>query len=288
MKNYVDKYYDNDRPVVCIYHRGCNDGQVAAYIVKSLIKRAVLISADYGDPVPELPNGAIVYIVDFSYQPEDLDKIANAVNQVYVIDHHKTAIDKLNGYNNPKVKCILDHTKSGAMLTWKFFTNHPEPDYVLYAQDYDLWKFEYSNTKPYVRYMKSLEFSYESYRQCFERPREEIIKLGKTLLADDRKSINWHLDNTRRHIEFCGYQDVPIFNVPKYLVSETLNDFLIMNPSYKFAIGYHDTATQRIFRLNSLKKSGFSVRELAEKNGGGGHDSSASFKVDRSHPLAQI
>ena len=51
----------------------------------------------YGDPIPDLTNQT-VYIVDFSFDPEELVKAARVADSVLLLDHHAAAYDKWREY----------------------------------------------------------------------------------------------------------------------------------------------------------------------------------------------
>ncbi len=92
---------------VIIYHSPhCPDGIMAAAIAFRALKargeEAELVPASYERPLEEFVlaervSGAMVYILDFSFSPEDTDRLLAMVGphgKVVVCDHHKTAVEK--------------------------------------------------------------------------------------------------------------------------------------------------------------------------------------------------
>src|SRR5262245_46679499 len=95
-----------------IYHGSCADGFASvwlankAYFDKNSVHSSLenpshwyidTHAATYGDPPPNVTD-RVVYILDFSYPKEQMEKIANYAQFVTVIDHHESAIRKLDGF----------------------------------------------------------------------------------------------------------------------------------------------------------------------------------------------
>ena len=128
-----------------LYHGGCSDGFGAAFAAWMRLQHQATeyIPVSYGKPMPDIPDGSDVYIVDFSYSREMLISLSERC-QVRVLDHHKTAQAGLEGLPF----CTFDMDKSGAVLAWEYF--HPGddvPEILLYVQDRDLWKWKMTRSK---------------------------------------------------------------------------------------------------------------------------------------------
>ena len=86
-----------------------------------------------------------VFIVDFSFKPEDMDALLEKTANAIWIDHHSTASSYPYAHlaQNP-VKGLRDFTVkglSGCELTWKFlFPEEELPDAVQLIGDYDSWR----------------------------------------------------------------------------------------------------------------------------------------------------
>lgn len=96
---------------VTVLHHNDFDGLVSAYFIhRHLVSKGVYDGAaygrtlspdhgdiffkavNYGDPVPtELVTGRTVFVVDFSFSPEETDTLAELAAGLVVIDHHKTS-----------------------------------------------------------------------------------------------------------------------------------------------------------------------------------------------------
>jgi oligoribonuclease NrnB/cAMP/cGMP phosphodiesterase (DHH superfamily) len=206
-----------------------------------------------------------------------------------MLDHHKTAIEQyaVNIEVMPEnVTIVFDLKRSGAGITWDYFyPDKPRPDLINYVEDRDLWLFKFGDySRAYTRALGVLPNTPSEWANVRDCDTDDLVTKGFVLLRSDEVQIEWHLNNTVRFTTFCGYT-VPIVNVPKYLVSETLSR---LTDDHPFVIGYHDTAEHRVMRLNSNNKNGVDVAVLAEKFGGGGHAQAAGILLPRTHLLAML
>lgn len=277
--------------VHCIYHANCTDGFTAAWAVWKKHNNVVLHPANYGEHPPELPVGAVVFIVDFSYPMDYLIDMAETATSIVVLDHHVSAVRRLEeqaGDQLPKnVTLVLDTERSGARLAWDYMFGDElsVPNMVKYVEDRDLWRFQFGdNTRRFVRALMARPFTVEAYDAVFEQADTKTINEGAVLVASDERHIEWHMENALRMVQFGGHL-IPLVNAPKYLVSEITN---ILVQDHPMALAYHDTARGRLFRITTSKKCGIDAAALAEQYGGGGHVNAAGFFVPRDHHMALI
>jgi len=72
---------------------------------------------------------------------------------------------------------------------------------------------------------------------------------------------------------------IPIYNLPGFMISDTLHMALEKYPSARYAVGYFDLPGKRIYSLRSRQGSEVDVSEIAKRHGGGGHKHAAGFSV---------
>ena len=151
---------------LCIYHSSDMDGQCSAAIVKHFVHDCAMHGANYGDAFPwsTIEQYDKIYIVDFSYPIEDMQKIFwDAGKELIYIDHHITAIEamddlvdhlyKMNASSDDQkfitVTRYTDSKRAACDLTWEFFSEGdwtPLPIAVRYAANYDIWDHDDMNT----------------------------------------------------------------------------------------------------------------------------------------------
>lgn len=145
--------------VYIIAHKNCMDGLAAAAIVKKICDTVGLpcevIFCNYGEENKLIMHKTYeisdtIYFVDFSIDREDILVLASQASRVVVLDHHKTAEEKLAGIEDEadgNLEVVFDMKKSGATITYDYF----KPDYPRfffeYIEDRDLWKFELDMSK---------------------------------------------------------------------------------------------------------------------------------------------
>ena len=102
---------------VILSHNTCPDGWAAAYIAKRKYPEAMIVLLDHGNDETALIStlaGADVLMTDFSFRTREDNIAAHTTAKSFrILDHHKTAKEKLEGLDF----AVFDMTRSGAGLT---------------------------------------------------------------------------------------------------------------------------------------------------------------------------
>src|SRR6218665_1659564 len=116
-------------PLILYHGRNCPDGfgaALAAWLYYG--DSAQYLGLDHGEihTVDDLPpvQGRAVYILDFSFAPAVLRAIDERAAKLVLLDHHKSAAEKLTGFACRCGVLHFDMRKSGARLAWEFFHPH--------------------------------------------------------------------------------------------------------------------------------------------------------------------
>ena len=121
-----------------LFHRADFDGVCSAAIVKKFVPDCELYGIDYGDPFPWDKVRPVetsgtralrrVYLVDFSLPPDDMKKLAECCDLVW-IDHHKSAIEACRAVLPPDLPGLRLSSKAACELVWGWFEpNHCADD----------------------------------------------------------------------------------------------------------------------------------------------------------------
>lgn len=79
--------------IYILYHANCADGLGAAYAAYRRFGRdAVYCPMGYEDPLPTIPDGSIVYILDYCRSPQELLELLGRDCAATQIDHHESAL----------------------------------------------------------------------------------------------------------------------------------------------------------------------------------------------------
>ena len=155
------------RPLV-IYHGGrCPDGFAAALAARVYYGDAAeYLALDHGmvTSVEDLPppDGRAVYILDFSFAPDIMQALDARAAKLVMLDHHKSALEKLSGFTCRCGVVHFDIDKSGARLAWEFFhPDQPVPDLVRFVEDRDIWVWQFAESAGFLAAldMEPLDFT---------------------------------------------------------------------------------------------------------------------------------
>lgn len=271
--------------IYVIYHKNCNDGTAAAHAAwLKFGDKATYIPMSYGDKMPEMHDLEYLYIVDFSFKHDVMNKLnKDYPNKVMVIDHHKTALADLNGIPN----CIFNMEKCGAVLCWNFFHPNKElPKFYKFIQDYDLWTKALPYTEEATAYINSFERTikiFDEHVKTFDIDFDGVRTQGAAMLRYHTRDVDKVCSSARKH-KWDGEIDCIIVNTPAFLASDVGDALARKNPDAKFMCCYSDTHDG--FRYYSLRSKGeFDVSAIAAKFGGGGHKNASGFLIKVPTPL---
>ena len=176
-----------------LYHKACPDGFASAYVAWTILGDNVkYLPVSYYDPPPNIKNGKVL-VCDFSFKEKETKKLIKNNKVFFNIDHHITAVDNLNNIDDKYKYFDMEH--SGAMLTWKYFYPGVDPPRFLhYIEDYDLWKFEFDETKAFNAIMRQIPFSFYKWDKFKdEKYLNKLIKKGKIIIDYQNSIINYQL-----------------------------------------------------------------------------------------------
>ena len=162
-----------------IVHHNDADGLCAAALVRmyhesnghidkqypeiTFVERCHLPATDFINP----QMGEVVYIVDYSLSPAEMEHILNVTNNVVWIDHHISAIEKFKDWPTP-ITGLRCNGISGCMLTWIWLYKYTEyatdsvneellhnlkmlaPYYVRLINDWDVWDHKMESTRAFI------------------------------------------------------------------------------------------------------------------------------------------
>lgn len=274
----------NDKPLV-IYHANCWDGFCAAWIARKALGDCEFFPANYGQSPPDV-TGRVVYMLDFSYSRDVMDRLLTAARKTVVLDHHKTAMAALDGLHQPEtgIDVIFDMNKSGARLTWLWFTmegyalwspDQPRAPWLVdYTEDRDLWRHALPNSEEINAALRSYPLDFDLWDEFHENvgQREMFKREGAAIRRAERAIVDTHVKNARE-IEMDGHRILSVNAT--VLFSEIAGELAKDRP---FGACYFDRQDgKRQWSLRS-DENGVDVSEIAKHFGGGGHQRAAGFE----------
>lgn len=268
----------NLQDTVVVYHTKCPDGFGAAFAAWLKFGDAALyVPADYGDTPPDVV-GKDLYILDFSYPRDVMEKLDKVARSITLLDHHSTAEENLSGFQCQCGLIHFDQSKSGARLAWDHF--HPAckvPALIKYIEDRDLWKFALPGTRPFLAFLDTLPFDFQQWRTLLNEGTAQFAKAEEigTILHERMEKLYCAIADDAVPLVLEGHE-VLMVSCTYELTSEVGS--LLAQRTGTFA------AVWRVERGGGIKVSlravkPFNVKTLAEKFGGGGHPQAASFRL---------
>lgn len=270
-----------------LYHANCQDGMGAAYAAWKKFgdnKNVHYIPVHYGSPAFKMDEGSMVYVLDFSFKRDILIDLKSKMTRVVVIDHHKDAMEQLQGLDD----VVFDNNHSGAVLSWKYFhENEPVPHVLLTIEDRDLWKFNFPETN-YVS--KGIKVSIEDFRELdqYAQSKEScghLVAIGQQADFFDQKEIERSIYKVNYwYNETLGLK-FAVGNVNN-LISE-IGNHLCKTLDVHCSVTYFITNQNKVvFNLRSIGDVDVSI--IARNYGGNGHKNASGFNMPLEEGLKVI
>jgi len=276
---------ENLKDPICIYHGNCPDGFGAAWVIYNKFgNKFDFYPANHSDTIIPDIKYRDVFMVDFSYSVDVINKIKKDSNSLTIIDHHINAVDKLK--NIEGINKFLDINHSGCVLTWMYFNKMTvTPTFLKYIEDRDLWKFKLPKSKEVTTAILSYEYDFRTWDILNVTKIQDLIVEGTALYRKHIKDVHELIKTTKKRIKIFEYE-VPIVNAPYCYASDICD---IMNKNEAFALSYYIKNNDSIYVSirSDINGSNIDVNEIAKKFGGGGHRNAAGFEIKIDSNLIQ-
>jgi oligoribonuclease NrnB/cAMP/cGMP phosphodiesterase (DHH superfamily) len=269
-----------------IFYHNDADGKVAATLVYNTFpfENAQLYPMQYeiSFPFNEIKENEVVYILDYSIEPYEMERLLNITENVIWIDHHKTAIAKYKEFPF-EITGIRYDGIAGCELTWLWLNNKNAEDRDLIPKtirmigDRDVWQFQLEDTKlfydgfglidsnPMSDKMRQLFYDYDNYvmKRC--------IANGKLISKFKENTRLSSVKGYAYEVEFEGHKGLACNTLDR--TSEFFGDRF---DDYDFCSCFAWIGDKWSISLYSQK---IDVSEIAVKYGGGGHKGASGFSI---------
>ena len=272
------------QPLVIFHGRKCPDGFAAALAAWLFYSgKAEFLPLDHGDitSVDGLPalTGRAVYILDFSFAPGILRAIDEQAAKLVLLDHHKSAAEKLTGFTCRCGVVHFDMDKSGARLAWEFFQpGTAVPALVKFVEDRDIWNWQYLESPGFLAALDMEPFAFARWAQiaAFDSAEQLAFTARGTAMDEKFKKLAGDLAEGAQPVRFNGQAGL-MLNAPG--VFHSLVGNLLSEKSGTFALMWHVDKSGDV-KVGLRSQPGFDCIPLAESMGGGGHAQACGFKMD--------
>lgn len=276
----------NESPIWVFYHAECLDGFGAAWAAwKVLGEAANYLPVQHGQPIPDLPAGLTLYLLDFCYAPEILCLATARAKEIVVLDHHVSAqagcaAFLANAGQSPdNLHLHFDLTRSGCRLAWEYFhADEALPPLLAHIEDRDLWRHQLPGTREITLALYPrlpLPFA------AVEALELSDLRAEGTLLLRHQECIVQRLLQASHLLTLLGIEGLAV-NAPTHYASE-LGEALARK-SGTFGLVYHFHGGRNRWECSLRSQGDFDVSALASQLGGGGHRNAAGFKLPPHQP----
>ena len=270
-------------PLVIYHGRRCPDGFAAALAAWLYYgATAQFLGLDHGEvqSLEDLPalQGRAVYILDFSFSVDILRGIEERAAKLVLLDHHKSAAEKLTGFACRCGVVHFDMHKSGARLAWEFFqADKPVPDLVRFVEDRDLWVWQYPQSAGFLAALDMEAFDFERWACIAAFGPDDMLAFTSRGEAMDEKFRKLAADIAQgaQRVTFNGQHGLMV-NAPGMFHS--LVGDMLSRQSGTFALMWSVAAGGAI-KVGLRSQRDFDCIALAQSMGGGGHAQACGFKL---------
>jgi len=236
-----------------------------------------------------------IYMVDiFVEKIYDVVREFENIKKVIVIDHHKTAEEKIKeGVPEEiadKFEIHFNMDRSAAALTWEIL-NGFVPEVMAYIEDRDIWKWEIPDANFVLTAVDSAVFNRlkpneiveELLKLVEEFPKEALAEKGASMIEFKEAVVERLVNNNAHYIELPSGHRLLAVNSPVFQ-SEIGNKLAEISPDGVACVYSISPKEEGVFVNCSLRSVVGKAREIAQANGGGGHDNAAGCRV----PLEKV
>ena len=274
----------NDPQPLIIYHgRRCPDGfgaALAAWLYYGA-DGAEFLGLDHGDieSMADLPaiDARAVYILDFSFSADILRGIEERAAKLVMLDHHKSAAEKLTGFACRCGVVHFDMNKSGARLSWEFFhPDQPVPMLLQYIEDRDIWKWEFPESAAFLSALDMEPQDFVRWQEiaAFTPAQIDSFMARGGAMDEKYRKLAADIAEGAQPVTFNGIEGLMV-NCPGMFHSLVGN--MLSEKNGTFALMW--SASTKGVKVGLRAQRNFDCIALAESMGGGGHAQACGFKM---------
>lgn len=270
---------------VCFFHAGCPDGFGAAWAVwRAWGTRGRYLPTGHSDHLDlSAYRDAQVVFVDIAPDNETLLGLAEVTEQLVVLDHHRSALDRYSA--DPSLENLIsagahrvhfDLEHSGAVLAWNYFhPDEPVPTLLRYVQDQDLWSWKLPDSEEVNASIGSHPRDFEVWNELSARPLEELVSDGAPLVRAARTEVERAV--TGAHPVHIGRRRAEAVNASQQ--RSAIGHALAKRATYGPAWGVVYRVQGSRVDVSIYSVGDLDVSKVAATRGGGGHRNAAGFSV---------
>lgn len=268
-----------------VFHAGCPDGFGAAWSSwRAWGSSGQYVPRGHDDRLdPRTMRGARVVFVDIAPANDELIELCAEVDELVVLDHHISAIDRITGdaeamavakQGGHTLHFDLEH--SGAILSWQYFhPDVPPPPLLQYVQDQDLWNWKLPRSEQVNAAIGCYRLEFDEWERLAMRSVDELAAEGEPIWSANQIEIERALESSHT----VALSDGRIEAVNAQRSRSTIGHRLATRARFDVSWGIVYRVTGRRVDVSIYSIGDVNVAAVAEQHGGGGHKNAAGFSL---------
>lgn len=286
----------------CFYHNDA-DGKCAGFWVHlsagltdpNMGQDFIEMSYEKTFPIDTINPNEQIYIVDYSISPDEMRQLLTITTDVTWIDHHKTAIEKYDGFEHNirgvrydgiagcmLTYCYLHHMTdrgSGEITPFDISMTEDAPLFTKLIADWDVWKFDYGDTtRQFITAFNCYDFNpgsinWDRFLRATpsEIPAEyEMADVGSIMI---KYRDGWAKEYLQRFGFEIKFEGLTCFAVN---LGNCNSEYFKSLPTEKYDAFMPFAFNGEKYTV-SMYSTTANVSEICKKHGGGGHCHAAGF-----------
>lgn len=271
-----------------VFYHNDLDGQCAAFCVKlhkNLTNKQDFIEMDYKTdfPLESIKKDEEVWILDYSIDPSIMKKLLKKTENVWWIDHHRSAIEKYSDADLA-VQGLVKEGISGCELTYMYLNGIDDredvPRFIRYIGDYDVWDHKFKESSPFYFSLQSED----THPTSDFWDKLSLSEINNTKLVDDKIKeghliLKYRDAWAEQFVQRYGFETK--FEGHNWFAANLgqcgSEYFKSVEKNHDLLISFAWDGKVWSVSLYSLKPDKVNVSEIAKKHGGGGHPGASGF-----------
>jgi uncharacterized protein len=263
-----------------IYHGNCPDGFAAALAAWLRFEGRGEYRGMSHDQEPPEVHGRDVYLLDIAFDLPIMQRLDAQARRLVVLDHHKSAADKLHGFKCRCGSILFDLSKSAARLAWEHFHPGAEvPALVQHVEDRDLLRWLMEDSSSYLLALDAGPYNFHRWAGVMRMPEQkfkEFLVRGSAMQLQFDKLAQQMADQAVA-VRIQGHEGLQA-NAP-FVFHTAVGALLAKRCGTYGAVWCLEPHEQGQRVRVGLRSEGFDVIPLAQAFGGGGHPNASAFRL---------
>ena len=264
-----------------LHHGKCPDGFAAALCAWIHFRGAgdyVALSHDM--PVPDV-TGRQVYMLDIAFERDVKERVSQQAARLVVLDHHKSAADRLHGFNCRCGLVKFDLGKSAARMAWEYFNPGQEPPALIqHVEDRDLLRWMLEDSPAYLLALDAGPYQFNRWAGVMRMPPDafdRFMERGRAMHTQFKK-LAAEMASHAVPVTLNGEHGL-LANAPYVFHTEVGQELAQRSGTFAAVWCMELTPSGQRVRIGLRAGPDYDTIPIAAAFGGGGHPNASAFRL---------